>query len=146
MKKLNQQGIGHHLMIVAIAVIAVAGIGFAGWKVYERQNSDEASALVGYTTLTEGGEIGVYVCKRDLGTQWVLRTQAKNTGNRTLSWGLTNYSTGTKLTGGNLSAGQQSGVISITVSKSVTHLQARVYAPSPYLAGGWKTLSNIRAC
>lgn len=44
MKKLNQQGFTHHLLILGIAVVVVAAIGFTGWKVYQKNNGSSAKA------------------------------------------------------------------------------------------------------
>lgn len=58
MKKLfkDQRGITHVFLIAALATLVVAGVGFAGWKVYERRNSNEASAA---TSSIIGGSTGV---------------------------------------------------------------------------------------
>jgi len=44
MKKLSQKGIAHHLLIVGIAVLVVAAVGFAGFRVYKGKNDTNAKA------------------------------------------------------------------------------------------------------
>lgn len=53
MKKLNQQGIAHHLLIIFLAVVIVAAVGFAGYKVLNNKKGTEAKAY-SWTTVNEG--------------------------------------------------------------------------------------------
>jgi hypothetical protein len=86
MKKLNQQGIGHHLMIVAIAVIAVAGIGFAGWKVLTNDEKDASADSYNWSVVNSSYKVSgsthvIYACKTKIfWNKWAVRTKIYNRG------------------------------------------------------------------
>jgi len=82
MKKLSQKGIAHHLMIVGIAVLVVAAVGFAGFRVYKGKNSDSAKAA-SYTTIASWRNGSTLkACKKPIssgyGALWEVKLIATN--------------------------------------------------------------------
>jgi len=63
MKKLNQKGIGHHLLVLVVAVMAV--VGSAGYFVWQRQGNNYASAASAtiYTAAVEGQTVSIKACR-----------------------------------------------------------------------------------
>ena len=39
MKKLDQKGIAHHLLLAVLALLVVGGTAFAGWRVYKNKST-----------------------------------------------------------------------------------------------------------
>jgi hypothetical protein len=62
MKKLNQKGFSHHLMIVGAAVLVVAAVGFAGWRVYQGRSVEANAAGFGSSIGSDRG-VAFYACK-----------------------------------------------------------------------------------
>ncbi len=71
MKKLNQKGFSHHLLIFALLALVVGAAGFAGWRIYKNKSFDAQAADYNYSDLTlkataasgERSSIAVFVCK-----------------------------------------------------------------------------------
>lgn len=60
MKKLNQQGIAHHLLIIFLAVAIVAAVGFAGYKVFNNKKGTEAKAYSWTLLASPNGPTGTF--------------------------------------------------------------------------------------
>jgi len=120
MKKLNQKGIAHHLLIVGIAVLVVSAVGFAGFRVYKSKNSDSAKAA-GYAQVLYGGSDypSVYACKVSSTDAYKYRAYLRN---RT---GTTWYLDGRTM------AGPNSNSPAITVS-GPTVLSTYISRANPY--------------
>jgi hypothetical protein len=65
MKKINQQGIAHHLLIVGLAVLVVGAVGFAGFRVY-KSKTEKARAGSYKQVISEnakGGTVSLMLCR-----------------------------------------------------------------------------------
>ena len=86
MKKLNQKGFAHHLLIFALLALVVGAAGFAGWRVWSNKNIDAQAA--GYTILgelknvnfsgTNKGTLTFKACKYSV-DKWSYRAKVINT-------------------------------------------------------------------
>lgn len=125
MKKLNQKGFSHHLMLAGAAVLVVAAVGFAGWRIFVAGGVEANAASYKWTDLstrkTGCASTGatVCVCKESLNaTTWKIRAMAVNklTGNKeTMGWQA--GSKNAKLLSGTVKAGATSSVHYKSVAK-----------------------------
>lgn len=90
----NQQGIIHHIVLIILAVVVVAGIGFAGYKVYQAKYGIKAKANFWSILVTDGpngtGHPIVMACKIDSGTKWIIQYQIKNPNSNKAIWKIRN--------------------------------------------------------
>lgn len=163
MKKLDQKGIGHHLLIIIVVVVAV--IGAAGYFVWNRQKDsgiEAKAASYRYTDLSTVRNLGAMGSKNSPTVQWyackvrvnnttlTVHTQARYTsrvaGNVRVSAGP-----------GNL----QSTTVSKTINSSITNLPGVVLRnvnsfnvkgeytsgtlKGNYILGTW-SINSIRDC
>lgn len=72
MKKLNQKGFTHHLLIFGLLALVVGAAGFAGWRIYKNKNIDAQADTYNYSDLTlttpainwgGSGSLTILVCK-----------------------------------------------------------------------------------
>ena len=63
MKKINQKGFAHHLLIFGLLALVVGAAGFAGYRVWKNKNIDAQAA--GWTSLgwQDPYEVNFYACK-----------------------------------------------------------------------------------
>jgi len=60
MKKLNQKGFTHHLVMFVILAVVLGAMGFAGYRVWQNKNID-AEAYT-YATVAKGGGVAIRAC------------------------------------------------------------------------------------
>ena len=70
MKKINQKGFAHHLLIFGLLALVVGAAGYAGWRIYSAKKLDAKAAgwtkLMDESTNYEPGKSGlmrVYACR-----------------------------------------------------------------------------------
>ena len=134
MKKLNQQGVGHHLMIIAIAVLVVGAVGFAGFRVYKGKNSDSAQAA-GWTAFGNSS-YKARVCKSSGGLMKIYFSNYSNYPTTMTVRDITGSSWSRSVAAhSNSSIGQQYfNAASISLYNSANSVNASVY------------VSNVVAC
>lgn len=73
----HQKGVIHHLALFVLLGLVLAGVSFAGWRIW--QSRDEAKAYSwSYITKGNGAVAVVKACKTDLGTKWRIRGMLSN--------------------------------------------------------------------
>lgn len=77
MKKLNQKGFTHHVVMFAILALVLGAMGFAGYRVWQNKNIDAKA--------DNYSEIGSWrtgatlrACKVAVGSQWWIKVRADN--------------------------------------------------------------------
>lgn len=69
MKKANENGIVHHLVLIILLVLVAGGVGFAGWRVYQNKKMVASAATYLAVARTNGGST-ISVCSIG-GTGWL---------------------------------------------------------------------------
>ena len=135
MKKLNQKGFTHHLLIFAILALVVGAAGFAGWRIYKNKNIDAQAynwTRIAYIPFGSGNRsaVSVFACKSAVSNSWfksingrIIRAYVVNTTSYDLKWGV--HFNGTSLSNtyliyDNISAYKTSSILSKTATTRST--------------------------
>ena len=125
----NQNGVIHHLALFVLLGLVLAGVSFAGWRVW--QGRDSANAYNWSTIGGQGYDSGVYACKLDLGSTWHLKAYVKNNKTTGFPWRVVSYSSGTEKTllSGTIGSRTKTNVhYTSSVPKSVAYIKSYYYA------------------
>jgi hypothetical protein len=125
MKKLDQSGIAHHLLMVGVVVSVLAVVGFAGYRIY-KANTPGAEAYA-WSKVLFADKYNIFVCKSDMGDRWLVRAYAKSLTGSSATWRISNATSRSKILGGTTSAYQTTNVhYTIQSKQTLTKIYADV--------------------
>lgn len=80
----NQSGVIHHLALFVLIGLVLAGVSFAGWRVW--QGRSEASATNKWQQIVSNSHGTVSACKSDVGGSWRVKARVAAKSSNVSGW------------------------------------------------------------
>lgn len=151
----NQNGVIHHLLLFILIGLVLAGVSFAGWRVWD--NKQEASAATSGSLLVSRFGLNIYGCRKNIGSNYYVRISAVGSfhlGSSERYLDATGYNK-TSLTGSSKTLNSIQRIIDLKKSRKVefsvpnnyntyAHFDIKLKPTADPMAGGTKIISGYR--